>query len=746
MILTLFVQVGLIIALSRIVGLLFARIRQPQVMGEMVAGILLGPSLLGWVSPGTFAVIFPSGPGQREALEMLAQFGIIFFLFLIGLELDSRLIFSRGRAAISIGLASMVVPFILGIGLTFFLYPRVFDPTVPFRAAALFMGTAICVTAFPVMARILAERNLHRTEVGAIAIACAAFNDVVAWCLLALVVAVSRANDIMPALLTALFSAIYVAFMLLVVKPFLTRLEVVYDRRGKLSQNLVSIIFLMILASAYTTQAIGIHALFGAFLMGWIMPKGTQFVRHLSEKLEDYTVVFLLPIFFAFTGLNTRIDLIAGPGMWFYTAMIVAVACIGKLGGALLAARHAKLSWRESSAIAVLLNTRGLMELIILSVGLQQKIITPEIFAMMVLMTLITTAMTSPLLHWIYPPRLLQAIASRTITRKSVITSEKEPADGIKAGEAPIASGRAEQFDSTDQSTIHNPQSAIASPGITILIPVSLPKSGGPLVQLADTLIGREKDQSRLLALHLRNPADHEAYRSGLDEANVTHDQVLSPLLAQARGRQIPVEQISFVSRDVAGDIAQTARLNRVDLVLMGFHKPVIGKQILGGTVHRVLSTCEADVAIFVDRGFRTARRILVPYLGSAHDRLAIALAARMARSTDALVTVLHVVPPIRGQEGGNSLSVKGVVDRAFQEPGENIPFTFRVVEDESPVGVVLHQAQNNDLVIIGVAEEWGLESHLFGWRAQRIARDCPSSLLIVRKHGATNPDPTAGR
>jgi nucleotide-binding universal stress UspA family protein len=270
----------------------------------------------------------------------------------------------------------------------------------------------------------------------------------------------------------------------------------------------------------------------------------------------------------------------------------------------------------------------------------------------------------------------------------------------------------------------------------SILIPVALPKSGGPLVQLADTLIGPPQGGSgKLLALHLRQPADHPTYRSGLDEAELTFDESLAPLLAQARARGLPVEPLSFVSRDVPADINTVARERRVNLVLIGFHKPIFGRGILGGTVHRVLTECEADVAIFVDRGFRQARRVLVPYLGSNHDRLALSLAARMARHTDAQVTVLHVTQPMRG-EAGQALDAKGNVDRIFQEPGQTAPVTFRVVEDPSPVGVVLHQAPQFDLVIIGVAEEWGLESHLFGWRAERIARDCPSSMLIVRKHG----------
>lgn len=698
----LFIQVTLIVALGRFLGMLMARIHQPQVIGEMLAGILLGPSLLGWVAPDVYGALFPKT--TWPFLEILSQVGVVFFLFLVGLELDPKLVLARGRAAVVISGTSIVVPFLLGAGLTVLLYPALFAslPGVRATAVALFMGAAMSITAFPVLARILTERNLHRTNVGAVAITCAAVDDATAWCMLAGVVAIATVRDVQTAIWTVIFSAVYVVVMFFVVRPFLRRLEVVYERQGRLSQPVVSIIFMLVLISAYTTEVIGIHALFGAFLMGCIMPKGTQFVRHLSEKLEDYTVVFLLPIFFAFAGLKTQIGLLNSGTMWLYTGLIILVATAGKFGGSSIAARACGMPWREASAIGILMNTRGLMELVILTEGLRLGVITPAVYAMMVIMALVTTAMTTPILHWVYPLRL---------------------------------------FGASREQAAH-PEVAVAqAPGLKILIPVSLPKSGGPLVQIADTLIGTKKEDSRLYALHLKPPADHEAYRTGLDEATQTHDESLAPLLAQARGRAIPVEQISFVSRDVAGDIAEVARLNSVDLVLLGYHKPVIGKTILGGTVHRVLQQTDADVAVFVDRGFRAARRILVPYLGSEHDRLAMQLAARMARNIDAQVTVLHVVPPMRAGSGAE-MGAKAAVERVFTEPGAKLPVTFRVVEDESPVGVVLHQAQNHDLVIIGVAEEWGLESHLFGWRAQRIARDCPCSLLVVRKAGKTQAIP----
>jgi Kef-type K+ transport system membrane component KefB/nucleotide-binding universal stress UspA family protein len=633
-----------------------------------------------------------------ELLNVLSQFGVIFFLFLIGLELDPRLLSSRGRAAVAISISSIALPFALGALLAVFMFKwGTLDPGQHPRVlpTALFMGAAMSVTAFPVLARILAERRLHKTELGAVSIACAAVNDLAAWVMLAFVVAIAHASGPGGATRTAAFSAGYVAVMFLAVRPFLRRLELVYERQGRLAQAVVAVIFLMILASAALTEWIGIHAMFGAFLLGFVMPKGTDFVRHLGEKLEDFTVVLLLPIFFAYAGLRTRLGLLHDPVLWGQALLVIGVACLGKFGGTAVAARATGTGWREASAMGILMNTRGLMELVILTIGLQLGVINETVFAMMVIMAIVTTFMTTPLLYWVYPARLFTPV--------------------------PVAERAA-------------PRGAFS-----VLIPVADPRSGGSLLRLADLLTGPGTEGRAIYAVHLTRPLERDAYRSGVtSEAAGTpdlDDDALRPLLAHAKSHGIPVEPISFVTRDAASDIARVARARNPSLVLMGFHKPVFGRSMLGGTVHRVMTGVEADVGVFVDRGFGELRRLLVPYMGDRHDRLALQLASRLARNAGAAVTMLHVVPPDRAERSAPGAAPGEVARRVFDDPTQPVPVEVRVMEGVSPVEAVLRTAGDFDLVVVGVSEEWGLESHLFGMRPAKIAEASPNSLLIVRAH-----------
>jgi Kef-type K+ transport system membrane component KefB len=402
---TLLLQVGVIVIAARIIGLLFRSLRQPQVMGEMVAGILLGPSFLGALAPEISVLLFP--PESLPYLNSLSQIGLVMFMFLVGLELNPALLRDRGEAAVLTSHVSIIIPMFLGTLLALFLYPKLSDDSVAFSHFALFIGTAMSVTAFPVLARILVERNLMRTKVGAIAIACAAIDDVTAWCILAGVVLLVRASAVaIPLWLTLSGSAVYVCLMVFVIRGPLKRLAAYHRKLGGVTRGMLAVILLLVLASAFVTEWLGIHALFGAFLAGAIMPKDPDFVASLAGKLEDITVVLLLPLFFAFTGLRTSIGFISGPEMWLYCGLITFVAIAGKLGGATVAAKVSGLPWREAGAIGILMNTRGLMELVVLNIGLDIKVISPALFAIMVLMALITTFMAAPLLDVFYLRRV----------------------------------------------------------------------------------------------------------------------------------------------------------------------------------------------------------------------------------------------------------------------------------------------------------------------------------------------------
>ena len=401
-------QIAVILVAARLVGFLFQKIHQPQVMGEMVAGILLGPSLLGWVAPGVSAALFP--PASLSYLNALSQVGLVVFMFVVGLALNPSDLRGYGHAAVLTSHVSIVAPFCLG-GLTaLYLYPRLSDDGVTFTGFALFMGAAMSITAFPVLARILTERGLLRSRMGTMAIACAAVDDVTGWCILAYIVVLVRVTHAArPAWVTIAGSLAYVLIMVFVVRRILPAFEREFRKRNRLSDNLVAVIVVLVLVSALATEWLGIHLLFGAFLMGAIMPKTPEFTHYLLHKFESVTVVLLLPLFFAFTGLRTRIGVGGGRAIWFYSAIVIVVAITGKLGGSMFAARLAGMPWREAASLGILMNTRGLMELVILNIGLDIGVISPAMFSIMVLMALVTTFMTTPLLEWVYPTRLLRA-------------------------------------------------------------------------------------------------------------------------------------------------------------------------------------------------------------------------------------------------------------------------------------------------------------------------------------------------
>ena len=395
---TLLLQVVVIISFTQLLGTLFKKIGQPAVIGETVAGIILGPSLLGLLFPGAFHFLFP--PESMENLKFLSQIGLILFMFIVGTELDIQLIRRQALEALIISHASILIPYTLGIGLSFFIYNQYAAAHSTFFSFALFMGIAMSVTAFPVLARIMRDRGLIGTKLGMLAITCAASDDVTAWCLLALLIAFIKSGSGASGLFTIGLVLFYAGIMLVPVRLLLKRILNHYQKQKIGYNTLVAVMFTMLLFSAYCTEVIGIHALFGAFLAGVVMPKNDELRKRITNRISDVTMVMLLPLFFVFTGLRTQAGLLAHGGLWITFVFILLVAVLGKFGGSTLAAKLMGQSWKDSLSIGALMNTRGLMELIVLNIGYDMGVLSPEIFSMMVLMALLTTIMTSPALRW----------------------------------------------------------------------------------------------------------------------------------------------------------------------------------------------------------------------------------------------------------------------------------------------------------------------------------------------------------
>lgn len=477
----------IVIGLSRLVGQAFRWIQQPLVIGEIVAGIMLGPSLFGLLAPSFSATLFP--PETIPYLNVLSQVGLIFFMFLIGLELNPKYLKGNLNIAVLTSHVSILVPFSLGTLLAVLLYPLVSNASVSFTAFALFLGAAMSITAFPVLARIITENNLQGTRLGTLALTCAAVDDVTAWCLLAVAIAVARTGNFVGAIPTIIESIVYIGFMLTVGRWFLERLGIYYHRTGRLSQLVLAYIYMGIVASALITEYIGIHLIFGAFLLGAAMPKNAGLVRELAEKTEDFVLIFLLPIFFAYSGLRTQIGLLNRPELWMLCLLVLAVAIAGKYVGTYVAARFSGINNREASALGWLMNTRGLTELIVLNIGLELGVITPLLFTMLVIMALVTTFMTSPLLEWTYPKKLI---------RLDVVDTEPEEE---------IAT------DTTASTEAYNRP-------YRIFVPVANPSSQKGLVQLAVAIALNYRQAAIVHPLSLIEFDEDYAFESTPDEAN----------------------------------------------------------------------------------------------------------------------------------------------------------------------------------------------------------------------------------
>jgi Kef-type K+ transport system membrane component KefB/nucleotide-binding universal stress UspA family protein len=673
-------QVVLIIGLSRLVGLGFRRLKQPLVIGEILAGIMLGPSLLGLFAPEFATQLFPAE--SIALLGILKDLGLIFFMFLIGLELDPKYLKGNLKTAVLVSHVSILVPFSLGLLLAVLLFPLLSNTDVSFTAFALFLGAALSITAFPVLARILTENNLQNTPLGTLALTCAAVDDVTAWCLLALAISVTRTNSMESALPVVLRSLLYIAFVILAVRPMLGQIAKYYTHSAKLGQSILALIYCSVLVSAVATEMIGIHLIFGAFLIGAMMPKDTALTKELAEKTEDFVLIVLLPIFFAYSGLRTQIGLLNSWLLWGLCAVIVAVAIAGKYIGTYAAARASGIEPREASALGWLMNTRGLTELIVLNIGLSLGVITPLLFTMLVMMALITTVMTSPLLEWTYPKHLI---------RQSGLFAD---ADGYR-----------------------------------ILVPVANPGTKNRLIKLATQIVTPDS-QDRVYPLSLVQVEDNYLFESMPLEADRQLEQRRQELAALTvdwlpQNQILPIVE---VSQDVARTTVDLTQREKIDLVLLGWHRPVFSSNRLGGRVGQILKSASIDVAIYIDRPEHSdmMQRLLLLYANNHHSELGLEIALRLLNNDpDRDLSILRL------KDAKLSERFEQRLDQLSPEVRDRI--AMPIVQTDDPIAALVSASDTADLVIAGVSRTSGLTRQSLGQHTDELALNCQASLLITR-------------
>lgn len=616
-------QIIMIILVARFFGWVFKKIGQPSVIGEIIAGIALGPSLLGMYCPDFFHALFPAN--SLENLKFLSQIGLILFMFVIGMELDIKVLKNRAKEAIVISHASIVIPFALGIGLAYFVYNRFAPEGVKFLSFSLFMGIAMSITAFPVLARIVQERGMHKTKLGAIVITCAAADDITAWCLLAVVIAIVKAGTFVSSLYIISLALLYVVLMIFLVKPFLKRIGDLYGTKDSLSKPVVAIFFLTLIISSYATELVGIHALFGAFMMGSIMPDVAKFRTVFIEKVEDVSVILLLPLFFVFTGLRTEIGLLNDPYLWKVTGFIILVAVVGKFFGSALAAKFVGQSWRNSFIIGALMNTRGLMELIVLNIGLELKVLTPEVFTMMVIMALVTTFMTGPALDLI-----------NYIFKTSDVIDHEDEVNHSK---------------------------------YRILISFGNNEKGKSLLRLASSLIKKQKEKASITALHLS--LSDEMHTFNIDDKEKSS---FNPIVKESILLKQEITTVFKATIDIENEITDIANQGDYDLLLVGLGKSIFEGTILGKVIgfttriinperlldkftgkeglfanspfdertRQIVLKAKMPLGILIDKNLKVVNQVFVPIFGP-EDSFLIDYAQKLIYNNDSTVTFLDI-------------------------------------------------------------------------------------------------------
>ncbi|MDR0733308.1 MAG: cation:proton antiporter [Dysgonamonadaceae bacterium] len=615
----LLLQIAVILACCRIFAKIFKTLRQPTVIGEILAGIVLGPSILGHWFPEVSGFLFP--PESLGNIELLSQFGLILFMFAIGMELNFSQVLKSLKKTTFISHTSIVFPFLFGVLLAYFIYDKYAHETTPFLPFSLFIGISMSITAFPVLARIIQEKGLTRTHLGAITLSSAANGDITAWCLLAVVISIAQAGSMLSAVFNILFSALYLLFMFIVARPFMQMVGQLYHNEEVIDKKLVAFIFLMLVFSSLVTEILGLHALFGAFLAGVIMPADIKFRQIMSEKVEAVSLSLFLPLFFVATGLKTEIGLLNTPDLWLLSGVFILAAVVGKFGGATIAVRLTGESRENSLYIGALMNTRGLMELVVLSIGYKMHILSPPVFVMLVLMTLVTTFMTTPMLMLI---RSAFKVGKKRSERKADLLRETS---------------------------------------FRVLLSFGRAGSGQVMLGVAHQMFSRIGKKLSVTALHFTVGSEINPLQTGSFES-----VSFNPILQEAERLQISIEPRYEVSNDVGQDVADIANSGEFDFLLVGagitwsnLPNDIAANRYRNATHHRYLQAekwflptellkdktkmfiekSHCPVGVFVNRDFVKARKIVL-IVDSEADLFLLPYAQTLVKATHGSVSVVY--------------------------------------------------------------------------------------------------------
>ncbi len=696
-----FLALAIVLIVCRIFGYIATKVGQPRVMGEVIAGLVLGPSLLGAISANWQATFFPTD--TLAAIGTIANLGLIFYMFLVGLEVDRGQLKGKVLQATAISNASVTVPMLLGIAVALPLYKLV-GPDKKFVAFALFMGVSMSITAFPVLARILAERRMIKRPVGALTIACAAIDDVTAWFLIALATAIALSGTFGDVAKTIGEAALFTLFMVFVVRRVLARMATAFDEVGRIPSGWFAAIIVGVLLSAYITQEINIAFIFGGFIMGMVMPRHARLSEEITRRIDDFVVTLLLPIFFVYTGLRTNIGLLDRPELWLLTLLLIAVAILGKMAGASIAARVSGYDWKASAVIGTLMNTRGLTELIVLNLALDAGAISPTLFAMLVIMAVVTTLMTGPLLKLLDPKNVYGRGIEDEFADAALAAVQAHP-------ELPVP----------DRSILVAPQTDEAIP---------------QLVALAEPLARSTPPRELIIARLVRPPRGAGAgVRGGLQSENLALEQA-SRAINETRERlasdQVVARGVALSSTNPGSDLAHIVEHEPIDLVLTEGRRRIIGDGVPLGDVGELMEESSSDVAVLVAKEGDPIELgpnlpVVVPFGGAEHDWAALELGSWLAAASGAPLKLLGAA----GQTDEGKSVTRMLADAGLLVQQATGIATEPLVVAGGRDGIV-EAATGAGLLVVGLSERWRHEG--LGTTRSAIANAAPAPVLFVKR------------